>query len=655
MVVTTRSNKRSNIDSNANTSKDYDDTRRKRTKVTKKTKNTSNKSHCLHSKRSQHRSQLQTPTKKNVSHSKSNDSPFGILHDRLIVNKDIVPGNEKEVWGSLSDSESNTDVSPQRSFLRLKKGNNTLMNFRKDEESFSFKGSCNSNCFEYDDSKEHRTFTSNDGSNIDNYESLFNENEGESFDENNDNTSVSNDNDNSVEKCTTTTKGFQFPLNAIIIPRKHNKKQDIMNTNYITTNDNRLLYSKIVCQWASIEYYRSHNKKKFIIDFIDAKFDGYEVYKYNTKRNVYCAIDHKELNVVLKQRFTTLKASYYKSRRTAKKYKNMDNLDVDPYLSKNVHRSKKAYNDINHKRSSSYIHFYRNENVLRDYNNWHFYSMFHSVYQSFSTVVYNYSHRLANKSTVHRNTRLKLLFPENANCILVIHGRLVHSGSASKLETSNSFNTSHDLRLFAYLSTLSSRQDRNKLYKDHLPSDTVDVNTFKMCDKNCPKCSLVNDNGLIGLYDNDTLDIGEYLKKMESSNCNNSTKRTQKNPVKVVGDLNELGWAVYTGIDLNLVKYTNLHRQLRVAVIGKGKDSWYGINSTMRKVLKIDRLLGEDNRMLSNDMPLLTEVFDDILHKILKQNNVIGQDVQMDGRAVLANFDYLEEQRPHRDFSSEKR
>ena len=73
-----------------------------------------------------------------------------------------------------------------------------------------------------------------------------------------------------------------------------------MNTNYITTNDNRLLYGKIVSHWASVDYYRSNNKKKFIIDFIDAKFDGYEVYKYNTETNVYCVIDHEELNDVIK-------------------------------------------------------------------------------------------------------------------------------------------------------------------------------------------------------------------------------------------------------------------------------------------------------------------------------------------------------------------
>ena len=82
--------------------------------MTTKTKKITKISHCLHSKRSQHRSLLQTPEKKKVLHSNTNVSPFGILHERLIVDKDIVNDNLKEILGSLSDSESNNDVLSKR-------------------------------------------------------------------------------------------------------------------------------------------------------------------------------------------------------------------------------------------------------------------------------------------------------------------------------------------------------------------------------------------------------------------------------------------------------------------------------------------------------------------------------------------------------------
>lgn len=523
-------------------------------------------------------------------------------------------------------------------------------NNRKDEASIGSVPNDNSDHSDIDDTHTNNNVQTQDDPPCEDYysvNSFDNNNEKElSLNENDDDDSFASIHDNHLHDNNNVSE-FEFPPNAIIIPKQHNKKMEGNNS----TSDSKQLYSKIVSHKASVEYYHSTNKNKFIVDFIEEHFEGYQVFKFDKKENKYITLSEEDLNKTIYKRFITLKATYKRSRKTAKKYQNQEQIEDDPYETTNPMPSEVATYKSK-ERDRSYDHFYEKGDSLPGFKHWHFYSMFHSVYQSFSTVVYNYSHRLNDKCTVHRSTRVKLLFPENANCTLVIHGRLVHSGSASKLETSNSYNTSHDLRLFAYLSTLKTRQERNELYKNHLPSDTVDVCTFKMCKKDCPKCRLVNDNGLIGIYENDSIDIAKCLNELK---CTKNTKRKQMNPVKVVGDIENLGWAVYTGIDFSLTNYQTLKSQFREAVLGKGKDSWVGINSTMRKVLKIDKLLGEGNRLIQNDLPLLTQVFDDILNKVLKKENVLGNEIQMDGRAVLANFAHLDEQQPHRDFSSVQR
>ena len=130
---------------------------------------------------------------------------------------------------------------------------------------------------------------------------------------------------------------------------------------------------------------------------------------------------------------------------------------------------------------------------------------------------------------------------------------------------------------------------------------------------------------------------------------------TQQTPQLVIGNMEELGWEVYTGIDTSFDKYQNLQSQFNEAVLGKGKDLWNGINNTKRMAFKIDKLLGEQNLVMRTSMSLVFLLFKDILDFILKDIPYLGKDIQYDGRALLANFDYLLEQKPHRDFSQTKK
>ena len=120
--------------------------------------------------------------------------------------------------------------------------------------------------------------------------------------------------------------------------------------------------------------------------------------------------------------------------------------------------------------------------------------------------------------------------------------------------------------------------------------------------------------------------------------------------------MEELGWEIWIGIDMSLSKYTPLQSHLREMFIGHGKNILNGIISTQHKAFKIDKLLGEDNHSVKHTLDFMCiVVYDDILSIVLKHDDYLGPNIQMDTRAVLANFDCLSEQRPHRDFSSVKK
>ena len=272
--------------------------------------------------------------------------------------------------------------------------------------------------------------------------------------------------------------------------------------------------------------------------------------------------------------------------------------------------------------------------------------------------MYNHSHKLQNNETKHKSTRLKINFPENANYVLIIHGRLVHSGAMSKMETNMSFNVSHDVRLFAYLSNLKNRVEADQLYQDHLEEGIVDRRTFNMCEVNanqCERCKNVERVFRRKKISCEEINIQDYI---DLHNCQKKRSRTnmvQSATHKLVGDLDVFGWEVWTGLDTSLSDYQDLQRHLKILVLGNGKKFWNGIGSTPRKALKIDYLLGQPNTRIVHSLRYMANLFDDIKNNILKKIPMLGDNINTDARAILSNFSEVTEQEPHRDFSSVKR
>lgn len=468
---------------------------------------------------------------------------------------------------------------------------------------------------------------------------------------------------------------FIFPENALILPCPNNSYAKLREpkAGYSYTSDNIKLYGKIVDRSEATNYYYSSDKKAFVIDFINTKLNNYVVYEFNDVHNKYMIMDNMKLNEAVKKRLNTLKGkviskvkkglciSPFTSSKTTL-VSSSGNKRTSDNTSLVLHENKQEYlpfqmtdkNKVAKDLQQFYKFLYRNVKLLEGYDKWNYFSMFHSVYQSFSTVLYNSSHKLSDKSKVHRCSRVKLNFPENANCSLIIHGRLVHSGAESKTESKMSFNTSHDARLHAYLSNLS-RSVSNTIYEQHLEPDTVDTGTFQLCTLDCLLCKerreLIKEDHL----EYEVINIQDYL---DAHHCEIKRQRTtyvQPKTHKLLGDLDELGWEVWTGLDTSLIKYTDLQSHLKSFVNGAGKSSWKGIGSTKRRVLKIDRLLGEETSNLHESLMYMTKVFDDINEHVLQHIPQLGTNIQMGPRAILSNFGVLDEQTPHRDFSSKKR
>ena len=101
------------------------------------------------------------------------------------------------------------------------------------------------------------------------------------------------------------------------------------------------------------------------------------------------------------------------------------------------------YNLTDYQVSHHFKQIYTHPTLFKKWNKWHYNSMFHSVFQSFSFIVHNYSHWLVNTLTVQRSARLKLNFPTLSNMLLSVNGRLVHNGNGSKYEHNHSYNKSN--------------------------------------------------------------------------------------------------------------------------------------------------------------------------------------------------------------------
>jgi hypothetical protein len=438
-----------------------------------------------------------------------------------------------------------------------------------------------------------------------------------------------------------------FSENDVLIPREKNRPPPLR---YSYTVHNLNFMKDNVGKKQSNDYYSTpiEERKGFIIEMVETLVVSKRFYKYNEIVQDYIELDEAALNRYVTKRLRNIRSDLTLKSKKYDKSISVTNKGTD-------------FNTADYVSKSSYMAFekiYPKVKLAKKTRKWNMFSMFHSLYQSFSIYVYNYSHRLEDKEKVHRCTKVKLTFPEYANCVLIIHGRLVHSGAESKEDGPLSFNWSHDVRMFSYLSSFEKHEKKREIYTNFSENNKVVRDTFRLCGRNCGHCKSIDNTMCVNHDHYKEIDVGNYIKSHSKNNRAGAvmSSHVQRAPTKLLGNMKKLGWEVYTGVQFSLDKYQNLNAQLRGCVRGEGSTEWQGIGGTSRCAFKVDYLLSDPSKKkIIDNVPLITTAYNDIHNMVLKKIPCLGKCVVMEGRSLLANMDQVDEQTPHRDFKEIKK
>ena len=291
-----------------------------------------------------------------------------------------------------------------------------------------------------------------------------------------------------------------------------------------------------------------------------------------------------------------------------------------------------AFEDI-YEEDQEYIH----------HENWNKFSMIHSTAKDpFNFHVYNASHRLVQGGKIHKyGTEVTIKFPRNSTYFIIFHGRLVHFGSEAIIG-GNRFNKKYlkSTRLFSYLRVpeehSSNRGERYEKrvrgYKNEIPENTVDSNSFEFTCNNirkCKKCKKSLDDRML------TIELGKY----------NNVNRDIDGVTHVIGDMDRDGWEIYEGIDIS----SKFQDEMQDLIENYGKR-FVGIGVNVnRKSLKMHDLDSLKHPKIGK-MKSIYDAFNDI-HRKLRQIPYF-KNVKMDSKTILANFGHCDNQEPHRDYSS---
>lgn len=433
-----------------------------------------------------------------------------------------------------------------------------------------------------------------------------------------------------------------FSEKDVLLPRAKNKRPP-SNYSYPIQS---IKYMKDKIGEKEVNEYFSLNsgeRNSYIMKLIESIVQDKTFYKYDEIIEKYIVVDQSHMNTLVTYKIRNHNSA---SRFNAKKY---------PKPTSVTNRGS-IFNTAEYVDKRGYMAFdkiYPNVQVAKQTHKWNMFSMFHSLHQSFSIYLYNYSHRLEDNELVHQCTKIKLMFPEFANCILLIHGRLVHSGAESKEDGPLSFNWSHDVRMFSYLSSFKDHERKRELYTNFSENNKVVRHTFKVCPKNCSHCKSIRNTMCVNDDRYQEIDMGVYIDEYSKKRNGETIMATHKQraPTKLLGSMTKLGWEVHTGIQFSLSKYQSLLPQIRECVRGNGSTEWQGIGGTSRCAFKIDHLLADPTKKkLIEQMPILTKAYDDVCDKVLRKISYLGDHVEMEGRSLLANMAQVDEQQPHRDF-----
>ena len=288
--------------------------------------------------------------------------------------------------------------------------------------------------------------------------------------------------------------------------------------------------------------------------------------------------------------------------------------------------------------------YYGSRETIDDYGSWNKFSMLHGTYEKFSFVLYNTSHMLKNNEIVHSSSRIEINFPSNSNYLLIWHGRLVHCGASSSYD--DNYKPLKSTRFFSYLrvpeysSNKRRKSPRLFNYTNNTKSNLVDRSSFKICDsESCNYCQdpkNIKNTRVLNLPDIET----------------NTNQRYDGNKVvPILGSMEKYGWEIYEGINFRRNQIPKFKSEMN-EIINSFPHYWEGISSTNRKIIKLSELHCVEDVKLQK-LKTIHKMFDNILWKKLRKISYM-EDVELDYKALISNFDTVMEQTPHRDFGSVK-
>lgn len=465
---------------------------------------------------------------------------------------------------------------------------------------------------------------------------------------------VPNGQDNNVE--------LSICVSRYVLPRKNHMKH--VNTGIIFTPYEELFFKNVIFdvhnQDRFMELGNGKPKEQFIFNLVH-KYHLLDenvcvVLKYNEDMKKYLVLQPPDIIEYMKFKFKHFKHGFKKKsdKNELPVYKSINEclengqLKVENVYTKNELRCKEE----------------------EDVNEWPNYSMWHSLYEDVSIMMYSGSNRLNNSSIIHKCTRLKLLFPKEKTFMLVFHGRTVHCGSRSKL-VNESFHYSHDVRLFSYVDKYNPHLEREDCsatnsIKNNLRSRgqkkypqtttaTVETNSVKMCsciankynNNNVPMTCAKCDDTIRKIKGWNCFEEALVVDVMTEYKLSKKSSAFRHEPNLVCGNLELWGWAVYEGINIHTIEYLPLKTEVMNIVHEERK--WKGLQyltgKQNRKYFDIGGLV--DNKT-SQNTNLLRQLFSSIQKKIKTIDDF--KNGGLASTILLSNFGMVDEQPEHRDY-----
>ena len=213
----------------------------------------------------------------------------------------------------------------------------------------------------------------------------------------------------------------------------------------------------------------------------------------------------------------------------------------------------------------------------------------------------------------------------------------MHNGDKSIIEEDNSVKLA--VRLFSYLNVplhnvmSNSRRTSKRLrnYTSNIKEGTVDTSSFKF-----------DVNSRISNEESHIVELPEY----DVDKSNNS------NLIPVAGNMTEFGWEVYRGVEFDNRKIKKFKNDCNKLIKLHG-SKFNKINQTERSSYDMATLESQMNKSISS-LRSIYQTFNDMQHSFLRKIPYLDE-VELHRKLVLCNMAYVEEQIPHRDYSSIKK